>query len=53
MMKGTTLGAVRELLSRCMAVGRASGVERLLGWRPHQFCGLYDAWNCRVLVESL
>lgn len=27
-MKGTTLGAVRELLSRCMAVGRASGVDR-------------------------
>ena len=28
MMEGTTLGAVRELLSRCMAVGRASGVDR-------------------------
>lgn len=27
MMKGTTLGAVRELLSKCMAVGRATGVE--------------------------
>lgn len=27
MMEGTTLGAVRELLSKCMAVGRATGVE--------------------------
>ena len=27
-LAGTTLGAVRELLSRCMAVGRASGVDR-------------------------
>ena len=27
-MKDTTIGAVRELLSRCMAVGRASGVYR-------------------------
>ena len=26
-MAGTTLGAVRELLSRCMAVGRAAGVD--------------------------
>ncbi len=53
MMKGTTLGAVRELLSKCMAVGRATGVDRLLDWRPYQFRGLYDAWNCRVLVEFL
>ena len=27
MMEGTTLGAVRELLSKCMVVGRATGVE--------------------------
>ena len=53
MMEGTTLGAVRELLSKCMAVGRATGVDGLLDWGPYQFRGLYDAWNCRVLVESL
>ena len=56
MMEGTTLGAVRELLSRCMAVGRASGVDNF--WTGERISSgdymmLGIAGYCGILVMVL